>query len=231
VSAVAFVAGATGFVGRELVATLRTRGVTTHAHVRPDSRDLARWAERFGGLGASLDTTPWDQVAMGARLTALGVSHLFCAIGTTASRAKAAGVTGDPYQLIDRRLTELLVGAAVASTRPRFVLLSSIGANPTSRTAYLRARGQADDAVIGSGLSYRIARPSFISGPGRDDRRVGERVGAVVAGGALALVGALGGRTTRDRYRAITPDVLAAALVRLAFDDGGDRIVTAEQLR
>lgn len=230
-SPVAWVAGATGFVGRALVATLRERGVVTHAHVRPDSRELARWTERFGALGASVDTTPWDEVALATRLGALGVTHVFCAIGTTSSRAKAAGVTGDPYQLIDRRLTELLVGAAVASTRPRFVLLSSIGANPTSRSAYLRARGQADAAVLGSGLAYRIARPSFISGPGRDERRVGERIGAAVAGGALALVGALGGRTTRDRYRAITPEVLAAALVRLAFDDDGDRIVTADQLR
>ena len=227
----AWVAGATGFVGRALVPALVGAGVRTIAHVRPDSRDLASWRERFTTAGAEVDDAPWEVEALAARFTALGVTHLCCTIGTTARRARATGVDGDPYQQVDRRLTEMLVAAALASTRPRFVLLSSVGADAHARSAYLRARGQADAAVVASGLPYRIARPSFISGPGRDDSRPGERAAAATAGGILAVLGALGARTTRDRYAPITPDDLAAALVRLALDDGPNRIVTAEALR
>ena len=49
--------------------------------------------------------------------------------------------------------------------------------------------------------------------------------------GLLAVAGVLGARRTRERYRSTTPDVLAGALIRLAFDDGGDRIVEGAELR
>ena len=48
---VAFVAGATGFVGRAVVPALRRAGVTTIAHVRPDSARLDEWRKRFASTG------------------------------------------------------------------------------------------------------------------------------------------------------------------------------------
>ncbi|MBA3548122.1 MAG: hypothetical protein H0T76_16695 [Nannocystis sp.] len=41
-SPIAWVAGATGYTGRALVAALRAQNITTHAHVRPDSPALER---------------------------------------------------------------------------------------------------------------------------------------------------------------------------------------------
>ena len=63
----AFVLGATGFVGREVVRQLCVRGTKTYAHVRPDSKQLADWRARFGELRAEVDTTAWDTAAMAAR--------------------------------------------------------------------------------------------------------------------------------------------------------------------
>jgi len=86
----AFVAGATGYVGREVVAALRAAGVETWAHVRPDSPRLREWRERFGALGAQVDVTAWDAVAMRDRLTTLSPTVVFALLGTTQARASAA---------------------------------------------------------------------------------------------------------------------------------------------
>lgn len=229
---VAFVAGATGFVGRAVVPALRARGATVIAHVRPDSSRLAEWRERFGAEGATVDASPWEVGALTAALKAAAVTHVFCCIGTTRGRARADAVQGNIYEAVDLGLTRLLADAAVAAgNRPRFVYLSSIGASASASSAYLKARGQAEDVVKASGLPYVIARPSIISGAGRDDHRPGERVAGVVADGVLGIAGVLGGKRLRARYRSTTPDILAGALVRLALDGPADRIVDGDGLR
>ncbi|MBE7453568.1 MAG: NAD(P)H-binding protein [Kofleriaceae bacterium] len=232
---VAFVAGATGFVGRAVVPALVARGARVVAHVRPDSPQLAAWRERFGALGAEVDATPWAAAALTATLAALAPTHVFGLIGTTRKRARADGVAGDIYETVDLGLTRLLVeAAAAAGTRPRVVYLSSVGASATARSPYLRARARAEDAVRASGLPWVIARPSLIvegEGDGRDDARPGERVAGVVADGLLAVAGALGARRLRARYRSTTPAVLAAALVDLALDQPAGTIASGDDLR
>jgi nucleoside-diphosphate-sugar epimerase len=229
---VAWVAGATGFVGRAVVPALVAHGARTIAHVRPDSSALDDWRKRFAADGAEVDTAAWDAAVIGARLAAAGVTHVFCLIGTTRKKARSEQIEGDIYQAIDVGLTRTLIEACKAGgVAPRFVYLSSVGASESASSAYLKARGQAERLVIDSGLPYRIARPSIISGPGRDEGRPGERVAGVIGDGLLAVAGVLGGRRLRDRYRSTTPDILAAALVRLGFDAGGDRIVDGAGLR
>ena len=231
-AAVAWVAGATGFVGRAVVPRLVARGARTIAHVRPDSSRIDEWKSRFADHGAEVDIAAWTAAAIGERLRATGATHVFCLIGTTRGAAKRDKVEGDIYQAIDLGLTRILVEAAqAAGTRPRFVYLSSVGADAHARSGYLKARGQAEAVVIASGLPYRIARPSFISGPGRDESRPGERTASVLTDSVLAVAGVLGGKKLRDRYRSTTPDVLADALVRLGFDDGADRIAEGADLR
>jgi uncharacterized protein YbjT (DUF2867 family) len=231
-AAVAWVAGATGFVGRAVVARLVAQGVRTIAHVRPDSSRVDEWRARFTGEGAEVDTAAWTAAAIGERLRATGATHVFCLIGTTRGAAKKDGIEGNIYEAVDLGLTRILVEAAqAAGTRPRFVYLSSVGADPTARSAYMKARGQAEAIVTASGLPYRIARPSFITGPGRDESRPGERAASAMTDGVLAIAGVLGGRRLRARYRSTTPDVLAGALVRLALDDAGDRVAEGDDLR
>ena len=57
----AFVGGATGHTGREVVRQLCERGVETIAHVRPNSSKLNDWLNRFEGWGASVDTSAWGK--------------------------------------------------------------------------------------------------------------------------------------------------------------------------
>jgi len=229
----AFVLGATGFVGREVVRQLCVRGARAIAHVRPDSPRLDEWKGRLAGLGAEVDATPWDAARLAARLAELRPAQLYLLIGTTRRRARADRVEGDIYQAVDLGLTRLAVEAAVASAAgPRLVYLSSVGADATARSAYFRARGEAEAVVRGAGLPWVIARPSMIVGEReREDARPGERVAGALGDGVLALAGLLGARRTRDRYRSTTPDVLASALIRLGEAPEHDRIAEGAELR
>ncbi len=230
-----FVLGATGFVGRELVRQLCVRGARVIAHVRPDSNQLADWKTRFAELGAEVDTTPWEPTALGATLASAFAEDannvLYIVIGTTRGKAKADGIDGNIYEKVDVGLTRIGVEAAQASGRPiRIVYLSSVGADPGARSAYLSARGRAEAIVRESNLPWMIARPSFITGE-RDQRRLGEATGAAIGDGLLAVAGVFGAKRLRARYRSTSADVLASSLIRLAEADEHDRIVDGADLR
>jgi uncharacterized protein YbjT (DUF2867 family) len=218
----AFVAGATGYTGREVVHALRERGIDAVAHVRPDSSRLAEWRSRFEALGAQVDSTPWDAAAMGTTLRRLRPDLVFALLGTTQSRARAARRRegGDEgYEAVDYRLTMLLYAAAAESgVRPRFVYLSAAGVRDGLGNAYLAVRARVERALREGSLPYTIARPSFITGSDRDEFRAGERIGAFVVDGILTVAGWFGAGRLRDRYRSTTNTTLARALVRLGLD-------------
>ena len=94
------------------------------------------------------------------------------------------------------------------------------------------ARVRVERALRDGDLPFTIARPSFITGPDRDEWRAGERIGAGVADAALGLAGLVGGRRFRDRYRSIDNVALARGLVRVALDPAqAGAVVEADQLR
>jgi len=227
----AFVLGATGFVGRELVRQLCVRGTPTTAHVRPDSKRLADWREKFGALGAAVDASEWKVAELAERFREGKPTQLYILIGTTRTRAKLDAVQGDIYESIDLGLTQLAVDAVKhAGTPTRIIYLSSVGADPKARSAYLRARGKAEEIVMKCGLPWAIARPSIITGD-REEPRFGESSAAFVADALLALASIVGGKQLRARYRSTTPDVLASALIRIGESPTHDQIYDGGDLR
>ena len=185
----------------------------------------------LASLGAIVDCAPWDVDALAQRIRTLRPAQLYVLIGTTRAAAKRDNVQGDIYEAVDLRLTKVAVDAARASeVKPRIVYLSSVGASATARSAYLRARGRAEEVVQTSRLPWVIARPSFITGD-RDETRIGERAAALFGDGALAVAGLLGGKSVREKYRSTTPDVLASALIRLGEAPEHDRIAEGAELR
>lgn len=206
------------------------------AHVRPESPSLEAWRARFQALGARVDTTPWEAEAMRATLSTLQPSLVFALLGTTRARGTRAareGGAAETYQTVDLGLTLLLFRAARhCGSRPRFVYLSAVGVKENTRNPYLAARARMEDALRDGDLPYLIARPSFISGPDRDEFRPAERLAARATDVVLGVAGLLGARRLGERYRSTTGRILAGALVRLALDPGfTNRIVESEALR
>lgn len=217
----AFVAGATGYTGRGVVAALCERGARAIAHVRPDSRELGRWRERFEALGAELDTTPWEESAIGATLTKLRPDAVFALLGTTRGRTAADRTEGkdSSYEAVDYGLSVLLLHACEKlEQEPRFVYLSALLSREGTEGSYAHARWKVEQALRKSSLPYTIAQPSFITGPDREEHRPGERITANITDGALRLAGLFGARKLERRYRSMTGRELGSALVRAAFD-------------
>jgi nucleoside-diphosphate-sugar epimerase len=234
---VAFVGGATGFTGREVVRLLRSRKIDTIAHVRPDSSRLPEWRERFERVGVRIDTTPWEPDAIAQTLAAHTPDVVFGLLGTTNSRASREARTGvsrdqNSYETVDYGMTMMLVQALdKLPGRRRFVYLSAMGVK-ADRNAYYDARWRVETELQQTGLEWVIARPSWITGSNRDEARPGERIGAGLTDVALGLAGLLGARALRDRYRSTTNTALGAALVHHGLEPSSNhRILSSEELR
>jgi uncharacterized protein YbjT (DUF2867 family) len=213
----AFVAGATGYTGREVVAALRALGIPTIAHVRPGSRTAATWRARFSELGARVDETPWETAAMRAAIATHRPTHLFALLGTTRKRAAREGLK-DAYEQVDYGLSAMLLDAALHAGRaPRFVYLSAIGVREDTGNAYLRVRARLERELKASPLPYLIARPAFITGSDREESRPAERAAAIVTDGLLGVAALLGARTLRDRFASLTGRALAQGMTVLAL--------------
>jgi uncharacterized protein YbjT (DUF2867 family) len=221
----AFVAGATGYTGQQVVAALRDRGVRTIAHVRPGSAAADAWRGRFEAIGAEVDQTPWTPAGMNATLGRVRPDFVFALLGTTRRRATADGLS-EPYERIDYDLTAMLRDACLAcGSAPRFVYLSAMGANERSANKYVAVRVRMERELREGPLPWLVARPAFVSGSDRAEFRLGERVLAVTSDalfGALALVGL--GRV-RDRYGSLTGRELGTGLVALALAERDGRVV------
>jgi uncharacterized protein YbjT (DUF2867 family) len=223
----AFVAGATGYTGREVVRELNARGITAFAHVRPDSRQLDEWRNRFRGV-AEMDTTPWELQAMTETFTRLRPAFVFGLLGTTRSRARAANKQGanDSYQTVDYGLTALLLDAL---QRPghtaKFIYLSSMGVSARSKNPYIAARWRMESELRASGMPYVIARPALITGSDREEFRMLERGMGIVSDALLDAAGAIGLRGVRDRFHSLTGQELARGMVAAALDPSQTNVV------
>ena len=220
-----FVAGATGLTGRSVVAGLCKRQIPVVAHVRPDSSRLDGWKEHFTALGAQVDTTAWDEVAMSEAMRKYKPEWVFALLGTTRARSKVSAKEGveESYMTVDYGMTVMLARALThAGLQSSFVYLSSIGVHTDSQNSYIRARYLVEKFLEESPLPYVIARPSFIIG-NRDQDRPMERVGALVGDGLLRVAGFLGAKRLQHRYQSLTGEDLAEALIRLAEDPGTRR--------
>jgi len=234
----AFVAGATGYVGEEVVRTLISLGFNTIAHIRPDSFRLEKKKAYFEKLGAAVDTTPWELNAMTETMKTIRPDAVYCLVGTTRARMKQVAEEGGSiarasYEAIDYGLTVLLAKAAARlSQSPRFVYISAIGSTPWARGSYMKAHYKAENAVFASGLPYTVARPVLITGPDRKEKRLFEQISARVVDAVLALVSYLGWRRLWKKYSSIDAVSMARALIKLANNPNCEnRVVEAHELR
>ena len=231
----AFIAGATGYTGREVTRQWAALGHEAVAHVRPDSPRKDHWTHQFTEWGATPDSTPWTLEHMTERLQAVRPTHIFALLGTTAKRTRrerkeGMGITG--YDGVDYGLSvQLLQAAQTLPTPPRFIYLSSIGVDSNTRNAYLEARWKVEEALRQSNIPHIIARPSFITGSNRDEFRVLERMGAIIGDGVLGGLAAIGLKGPKHQWGSVTNQELAQALITFATQAETERrIVTSTDI-
>jgi uncharacterized protein YbjT (DUF2867 family) len=209
-TAVAIVAGATGLVGRELVRLLADDDAWREVRAlvrRPLAPDLAKpRVVPIQGDYARLDPPP-DWAA---------ADHVFCALGTTMRQAGSEAA----FRRVDFEYPLTLAQASHARGARHFLLVSALGASPTSRIFYNRVKGEIEAAIASLGFrSVTIARPSLLLGERAEPRPV-ERIWK-----------ALGGLTPA-RWKPVPATVVARALVDAAKRDvPGVRILENSELR
>ena len=153
-----------------------------------------------------------------------GTGTAFCCLGTTMKRAGSK----EAFRAVDYDAVVAFAQAGLERGARRFLLVSSIGASASSANFYQKTKGEAEEALAGLGYAQlTVLRPSLIDDEGaRGDDRPAERLTLPVARFVFGIVG-----KTR-RYAPISADVIARAMVRLAFDSTTDRVrlVESDQL-
>ncbi|MFN0014976.1 MAG: NAD(P)H-binding protein [Saprospiraceae bacterium] len=136
--------------------------------------------------------------------TKLRGDDLFCALGTTLSKA---GSKEAQYR-IDCTYPYETGKLARANGVRQYLLVSSLGANAHSRNFYLRTKGDLEEKL--SALEFETfvsARPSFLLGQ-RTEFRLGERMGIALAQFFYFII--------PKKYRGIQAAQVAAALIERA---------------
>jgi NADH dehydrogenase len=150
------VVGGSGFVGTALCRELSDRGHEVTALSRsPEDANLPADVSTAMGDVTAYDSIETHFAGQDAVVNLVALSPLF----------KPSG--GDEmHDRIHRGGTENCVRAAEEHDVSRFVQMSALGADPNGQTAYIRAKGAAEELVRESGLDWVIFRPSVVFGDG-----------------------------------------------------------------
>ena len=188
----AWLAGASGLVGREID--------------RLWPGELLRVVRRpLPSAPRRQDAPVADFLAPDAFAALPPAALAFCALGTT----RAVAGSDAAFQAVDRDAVLAFARAAKAAGVRRFALVSALGADPASASLYLRTKGQAEQAVAALGFeSLLVARPSLLVGDRRplgQPARAAESLAQMLAAPLGALVPA--------RWRPVAAADVAAALV------------------
>ena len=151
---IALVTGATGFVGREVVRELCSRGVEVRCLVRTPGREgvlAGRKVDvRYGGT----------RDPEGLRAAVYNVDTVVNLVAVIRERGEST------FDGVNRRGAENLLSAARDEGVKHFVQMSAIGAADDPQYPYLYSKWQAEQAIISSGMPYTILRGSLFFGEG-----------------------------------------------------------------
>ncbi len=184
------IAGGHGQIALRLATVLSQRGDEAVALIRnPDHADDVRQAGAEPAV-VDLEHASEDDVAQAIA----GSDAVVFAAGA------GPGSGAERKQTMDYGGAVKLIAAAKQAGVSRYVIVSSMGADPDARgddtfSVYLRAKGRADDAVRASGLDATVVRP------GRLTNNAG--TGRVNLGESVPR-----GRVTRDDVAAVLAAVL-----------------------
>lgn len=192
-----FLTGATGLVGRHVLAALA-----------PEAREVRALVRGLDGpQGARLRTVAGDLTRPETYASALAGCELVLHLAASTGRA-----TEREHQRVNGEGTERLVAAARAAGVRRFLHVSTIAVRYPDQPhyPYARAKERAERAVVAAGLAHVIVRPTIVLGRDAPAWRSAESLAR------LPVVPLPGG--ARARIQPIDVDDLARGLVLLLGD-------------
>lgn len=215
-----FITGATGYVGRAVLAAVLREGHQVTILQQPGSR------RALTATGARVVTGSITDPAslQGAMEGADAVIHLVGIIREVPRK----GITMDR---IHRQGTENVLAEAKRAGVRRFEHMSALGTRAGAVSGYHRSKWAAEEAVRGSGLEWTIFRPSVVFGKGGPGPEfVGQLADLVrkapivpVIGDGSARLQPVSVQTVADAFAAA---LLAPASVGKVYEVGGPAVVT-----
>jgi len=209
---VALIAGATGLVGREILATILADETYAAVH------SVARRA-----LATSHPKLSCHSVDFAALPALPAADDVYIALGTT---IKVAG-SQQAFRAVDFDAVLAVAAAARSSGASRLGIVSAMGASERSRVFYNRIKGEMEQAASRLGFDAVVfARPSLLAG----DRDALGQPGR--SGEKLALIAMRFGALIPANYRAIEAGRVARALVRaVKSTETGARILLSGEMQ
>ncbi|GAA3924690.1 NAD(P)H-binding protein [Chitinophaga oryziterrae] len=197
----AVVLGATGLTGNSLVTLLLHDNRFSKVKVLLRSPSLK---QRPGLEPIIVDFDDEESLA-----SALHGDVLFCCIGTTIAKAGSK----ESFRKVDFEIPVRCATIAHRQNMQQFLLVSAVGANPSSINFYARTKGETEQAIEKIGFpALHIFRPSVLLGA-REEFRPGEWIGKFLI---LVFYYFLQGRW--KKYRPIKAVNVARAMIKAAIN-------------
>ena len=193
------VTGATGFIGRRIVARLVERGEEVRRLVRP-MPDL-----RSSGLPAVHFVTGDVTDAESLRAACEGVDMVVHTVAIIKEKGRAT------FEAINVQGTRNVVEAAEKAGVRKIVHLSAIGAGPDPKYPYLRSKWEGEEAVVNSQLRHVVLRPSLVFGPG--DEFINALAATIRVGPVMPFIG-----SGKARFQPIHVEDVARCVDRALVD-------------
>ena len=189
------IAGHTGLVGKNILNQLCESNHSVIAISRKPTADLPSKTTEF--------VIDFESFLNDGSLPAC--DHVFLCLGTT---MKIAGNKNN-FRRVDFDYSLDIAKKALDSGAKKLSLISSGGADSSSKNFYLKTKGELEDSIVDLGFeSVNIFRPGFLTGKGGRERAASEKIFMKLAKVLdFILIG------SARKYRSISAEVLATKMI------------------
>jgi len=196
------IVGSTGLVGGNVIKVLSNK----------KQRAIALTRRSIPNLPPNITEMIIDFDAFEKNGSLPSCNNVFICLGTT---IKTAG-SKENFRKVDIDYCLSIARKAKESGAETLSLISSIGANSSSKNFYLRTKGELEESIQRLGFStVNIFRPSFLVGE-RSEKRLAEKIAINLAKIMdLFLIG------TASKYRSVKAESLAKTMVLKADNKSG----------
>jgi len=209
------VAGASGLVGGKLMELL-CENVTVKKIIVLSRRPL-----EFENPRVQVIVTDFTHL-LSVQDKVKGADVIYCCIGTTIKKARSRV----SFRNVDYQIPYDLAALASRAGIPKLIIVSSIGANPSSKNFYLRVKGEMERDIAADFRFQKLAflRPSLLVGD-RREFRFGERLMQLLMSlFSFAFVGRF------SRFRPVTDHTVAKAMVSISNSVNNQKVYESVEL-